>query len=359
MKYKVKRGINKLVNPCITLFLALFVSGVVFAGMGYNPFEAYYLILSSAFESTRALANILANSIPLILAGLAVSVAGKAGVLNLGVEGQLYTGAMIGTLCALFLPITNKIVMISIVLIMSIIGGAVWGGIVGGLKAKYGTNEVVVAIMLNYIAELFTTYLIASPLKAENTAMNQTDLIPESARFLRLVSSTQITATVFIAIIVCIFVWILFKFTTLGYKMICVGTNAAAAFANGIRCNRYIILAMCLSGAIAGLAGITEITGRYYRFTENFSNDIGFTGVAIAALAGYHPVGVVAVALLFSILNTGALRLGREMGISSNMSLVIQGIIVLFVATPYIICFIRDRKVKRGTGGVRKNAANT
>lgn len=354
MKDKIRQGLRSLVIPCITLVLALVASGVVFVVLGYNPVKAYGLIVSSTFQSARSISNVLSNSVPLILAGLAVSIAGKAGVLNLGVEGQLYIGAMAGTLCALFLPINNKMIMIPVVLCVSMAGGMLWGGVVGGLKSKFGTNEVVVAIMLNYIAELFTTYLVAVPLKAENTSVNQTDMIPETTRFLRIFPSTQITLTLLIAVIACFFVWALFKYTAAGYKMRCVGANPSSAFAGGIKCGRYMLLAMCLSGAIAGLAGTTEVMGRYYRFTESFSNDIGFTGVAIAALAGYHPFATAVVAILFSILNTGALTLGREMGISSNMSLVIQGIIVLFVATPHIVQFVLRKTEKIGR---RKNSA--
>lgn len=354
MKTKFVQCLKCLVIPCITLILALLVSGVVFAVLGYNPLRAYGLIVSSTFQSARTMSNVLSNSVPLIFAGLAVSVAGKVGVLNLGVEGQLYVGAMAGTLCALFLPIENKMIMIFIVLCVSMAGGMLWGGVVGGLKSKFGTNEVVVAIMLNYIAELFTTHLVASPLKAENTSVNQTDMIPETARFLRLFPGIQITLTLFIAVIACVLVWWMFKYTAVGYKMRCVGANPSSALAGGIKCGRYMVLALCLSGAIAGLAGTTEVMGRYYRFTEGFSNDIGFTGVAIAALAGYHPVATAVVAILFSLLNTGALTLGRQMGISSNMSLVVQGIIVLFVATPHIVQFILK---KTGEIGRRKSSA--
>ena len=181
--------------------------------------------------------------------------------------------------------------------------------------------------------------------------MNQTVRIPEHAQFRRMIPRTQITAAIFIALGVAVLIWFLFRYTTLGYKLQSIGSNPKAALANGIECRKYMILSMCLSGAVAGLVGSTEIIGKYGRFTEGFSNDIGFTGVAIAALAGYSPFAVVAVSVVFGILNAGSLTLGREMGVSSKMFMVIQGIIVLFVATPYLIeVFAGRRKMKKAKG---------
>lgn len=266
MKEKAKRNLKKLIFPTVTFILALFVSGIVLAVMGYSPLKAYRLIFLGTFKTTSTMGNALANSIPL---------------------------------------------------------------------------------MLNYVAILFTSYLAAGPLKDPDAAVNQTAKIPENARFARLIPRTQITAAIFIAGIVSVLIWFVFQYTVVGYKLRSVGSNAKASLANGIQCGRYLILSMCLSGAVAGLIGSTEIMGKYYRFTEGFSNDIGFTGVAIAALAGYNPFAVVLVSILFGILNAGSLTLGREMGVSSKMFMVMQGIIVLFVATPYLLeLFVAWRRKK-------------
>lgn len=351
MKEKAENNAKKIVFPFITFAAAMIFSGLLLAVMGYDPIKAYQLILLGTFKTTSTMGNALANSIPLMLAGLAVSIAGKAGILNLGVEGQLYIGGMLGTVCALFLPISNRFLMLAAVLAVSMAGGMAWGGIVGVLKAKWGTNEVVVALMLNYIAALFTSYLAASPLKDPDAALNQTVRIPEHAQLKRIIPRTQITAAIFIALGVAVLTWFIFRYTTFGYKLQSVGSNPKAALANGIECSKYMILSMCMSGAVAGLVGSTEIIGKYGRFTEGFSNDIGFTGVAIAALAGYGPFAVVVVSIVFGILNAGSLTLGREMGVSSKLFMVIQGIIVLFVATPYLIeVFTRHRKKKKAKG---------
>lgn len=351
MKEKIKKNAKKIVFPVITFAAAMVFSGLLLALLGYNPIKAYQLILLGTFKTTSTMGNALANSIPLMLAGLAVSIAGKAGILNLGVEGQLYIGGMLGTVCALFLPVSDRLLMLFLVLAVSMIGGMAWGAIVGILKAKWGTNEVVVALMLNYIAILFTSYLAASPLKDPDAALNQTIRIPEHAQLKRIIPRTQITVAIFIALGAAVLIWFIFRYTTFGYKLKCVGSNPKAALANGIQCNKYMILSMCLSGAVAGLVGSTEIIGKYGRFTEGFSNDIGFTGVAIAALAGYSPFAVVVVSVIFGILNAGSLTLGREMGVSSKMFMVIQGIIVLFVATPYLIeVFTKRRKIRKTKG---------
>jgi ABC-type uncharacterized transport system permease subunit len=319
------------------LALSLFICGIIIAVIGFNPFEAYYMMLEGAFGSIREVANTLANSIPLIFTGLAVAVASKAGLLNIGAEGQLYIGAMCGTLIALYLPVSNSIVMVVAILLASMIGGTVWGGIPGILKAKFKTNEVLVAIMLNYIAMLFTSYLVIHPLREPGATVNQTAMIPEAARLWKIVPRTQLTTALLMALVAVVLVWFLYERTVLGFKLRAVGDNANASRANGITPGRYVFYAMMLSGAIASLAGTTEVIGKYYRFRESFSTDLGFTGIAVAVLARDNPFAIILTAILFGGLNTGALHMGRMTGISGNMSNVIQSIIILIVAAPRMI----------------------
>lgn len=334
---------NTLVSLC-ALLLSFVIGGIIIAAIGHNPFNAYYLMFIGAFGSVREIANTIANSIPLIFTGLAVAVGSKSGLLNIGAEGQLYIGSMCGTLCALYLPVENKFVMIVCVIAASIIGGMAWGSIPGILKAYFRTNEVIVCIMLNYMATLFTTWLVISPLREQGSSINQTATIPLSAQLSKLIPRTQLTTALFIALTTVVLVWYVFEYTAFGFKMRIVGGNIGAAKANGIIPSKYIVYAMAFSGGIASLAGTTEIIGKYYRFRENFSMNLGFTGIAVAVLAKNNPFVAIITAILFSALNTGALNMSRLTGISGNMATVIQSIIILLVAAPRIIEMFFKRK---------------
>lgn len=340
-KFLRKMSLDTLASSLISLLLSFIICGILIWAIGANPFEAYYLMGVGAVGSMKNLSNTLASSIPLIFAGLAVAVSSKVGLLNLGVEGQLYMGAMAATLCGLYLPTTNRLLLVAAIMLASMVGGMIWGAIPGILKAKFGTNEVIVAIMLNYVATLFTTYLIIGPFRERGTTVNQTAEIPIEARLSKLFPRTQLTTAFIVAIFFAIAVWFLLHYTTLGYKISAVGDNREAARAGGINPVTYMIIAMVISGAIASLAGTTEILGKYFRFRENFSPGFGFTGLAVAVLARNNPFGVLATSILFGGLSTGSLYMSRITGISGHTADVIQSIIILLVAAPRLLEIVK------------------
>lgn len=343
-KFFRRFSFDSLASSLISLLLSFVIGGLLIWAIGTNPFQAYYLIGVGAVGTMKNLANTLASSIPLIFAGLAVAVSSKAGLLNLGVEGQLYMGAMAATLCGLYLPATNRFILLIAIMIASMLGGMLWALIPGVLKAKFGTHEVIVAIMLNYVAELFTTYLIIVPFREHGSTVNQTAEIPKAARLSKLFPRTQLTTAFILAVIVAIIVWFLLRRTTLGFKISAVGGNRDAARAGGINPTTYVIIAMLISGAIASFAGTTEVVGKYFRFRENFSPGFGFTGLAVAVLARNNPFGVIATSILFGGLSTGCLYMSRITGISGHMSNVIQSIIILLVSAPRLFEIIKGSR---------------
>jgi simple sugar transport system permease protein len=232
------------------------------------------------------------------------------------------------------------------VIIIGCFGGMLWGGIVGFLKAKRGVNEVIVTIMMNYIAILLTSYLVNGPFKAKGM-VPQTDAIPVAASLVKLIPRTQLTVAIFIAVIVVFLVYLFLNKTSWGFEIRAVGENSQASEAGGINITKNIILAMAISGVIAALAGITEVLGRYGRFIDNFSPSFGFTGIAIAVLGKGNPIGTIITAILFGAMDAGSMRMNRVAGISGSMVNVIQGLVILFIATPHIFRIIlAKRKVK-------------
>ena len=204
-----------------TLIMALICGGVIIAIMGQNPFHAYYLLLKGAFGSGRVIANTLANSIPLMFTGMAFLIAFRSGIFNMGGEGQLYVGGMLGTLVALYAPVENHVLMIILIFTAAIAGGMVWAGLTGVFKAYLGANEVIVAIMLNYVAQLFTSYLVAGPLREPVTTVNQTAMIPEAARLTKILPRTQLPTALILAVVEAVGICFMFKHTVLGFKLRC------------------------------------------------------------------------------------------------------------------------------------------
>jgi len=304
--------------------------------MGESPLNAYMALFKGAFGSVTGLANTLTEAIPLIFSGLAVALAFQCGLFNIGVEGQLYIGAFVSTIIALKLAVWPTLILLPVVIIGGMMAGMVWGGLPGLLKAKFGTHEVIVTVMLNYIAIFFTSYLVNYPFKAEGWVA-QTKVIPESAFLQKIIPRTHLTSGLYLAIGMAILVYFFLWKTSSGFEIRAVGENPHAAQSGGISIAKNITLAMALSGGLASLAGIVQVLGIYHRFIDNFSPGYGFTGIAVAVLGRNHPIGVTLTALLFGALNSGALRMDRITNISSNMVVLIQGLVILFVAAPEII----------------------
>lgn len=338
---------NKKLSSISTSFFAIVFSfictGIFIFAVGESPLVAYKALLQGAFGSVDALANTISKSIPLMFTGLAVGLAMKGGLLNIGAEGQLCIGAFISIITALTFKALPALILLPLAFFSGCLGGMVWGGIVGIIKAKFGANEVIVTIMMNYIATFLTSYFVNGPFKAKGMSP-QTEVIPSGVQLTKLIPNTQLTAALFIALVVAFGVYWFLNKTSCGYEIRAVGENPTAAEAGGINITRIMVLTMALSGGIAALAGITEVMGKYGRYIDNFSPSFGFTGMAVAVLGKGHPLGTVFTAILFGALDAGAMRMNRVAGISANMVVVIQGMVILFIATPEIIRSIFARK---------------
>lgn len=338
-----KELFREIILSLLAILLALVVGGILVWVLGESPFKAYAALWKGSFGSVRSFANTLAKATPLIFVGLAVGLAFQCGLFNIGGEGQLYIGAIVSVLAALLLPPLPKIIMLPLVVLIGMLVSGLWGAAAGFLKAKYGTHEVVVTVMSNYIAINLTSYLVNYPFKAPGQ-VPQTELVPAVATFAKLIPRTQLTTGFILALIMAVVVyWFLWK-TVPGYEIRAVGGNQRAAEAGGIPITRSMVLAMGLSGALAALAGITQVLGVNGRFIDGFSPGYGFTGIAVAVLGRNHPFGVLLTALLFGALDAGALQLNRATSISANWVMVIQGLVILFVAAPEIFKFINRRR---------------
>lgn len=334
---------SELKKSLAAIGLAILIGALFILLSGESPIEAYGALLKGALGSPRSIANTISKSIPLAFTGLAVALGSRCGMLNIGAEGQLHAGAMASVLTALSLSFLPAPILIVVSILVGILAGMIVGSIPGIFKAKLNTSEVIVAIMLNYICTLFTSYLVNGPVKAEGSTA-QTQVLPEGVWFARLIPQTQLTAALFLLIVTAAAMYIFLWKMSIGYQLRAVGANPSAAGTAGIKVKKYLIMSMVLSGGLASLAGITEVFGKNHRYIEGFSPSFGFTGIAVAILGRNHPAGVLLTALLFGIMDMGSLRMSRVTDVSTNMVTVVQSLVILLVAAPELIKWNKKRK---------------
>ncbi|WP_299027372.1 ABC transporter permease [uncultured Thermanaerothrix sp.] len=294
----------------------------------------------------------LVTSTPYIFAGLAVALGFRAGVFNIGAEGQLFMGAITATYVGYKLVGLPMIVHLPLALLAGALGGAIWGFIPGWLKAKTGGHEVINTIMMNYIAFRLSEWLLTGPMKRPGSFNPVSPEIQPSAWLPRFFEDPiRFHLGFFLALgMAYVVYWFLFK-TTWGFELRTVGSNPYGAKYAGMNVTRNTILAMTLSGALAGLAGANEVLGVNHFLAMAFSSGYGFDSIALALLGNNHPVGVVLASLLFGTLRNGATRMQLSADIPIDIISVLQAVILAFIAAPAIIrSLYRLRKPAEGEG---------
>lgn len=341
---------NRPAASVFALLLALASGAVLLLIAGHEPLAAYSALLNGAAGSDSRLGETLMNAVPLILTGLAVGVAFRAGLFNIGAEGQLLMGAVVtaGLAPTLALP---WFLTLPLLIVVGGLAGALWAFVPGLLKARLGANEVISSLMMSYIAFYVTEYLVVNPLKAEGV-LPATELIPEANRLPRMgdvlsgvgqslgLSAEEIPGDFLgrlhlglpIALLVALGTSYLLWRTVPGFAIRILGLNPEAATYGGVRVGRAIILTMMLSGAIAGLAGAIQVLGVNYRMSSTFSPGFGFTGIAVALLGNITPVGIVLAAVLFAVLQTGGQVMQRSAEIPVAIVTIVQALVIFFVA---------------------------
>jgi ABC-type uncharacterized transport system permease subunit len=337
-----------LLIPILAVFTALVVGAVVMWIFGDDPISAYRGLWNGAFGSARAWSSTIRKMTPLILTGLSVAVAFKAGLFNIGASGQF----IIGTVCSVAVGINFAglplFIHLPLALLAGIAGGALWGFIPGALKVFTGAHEVIVTIMLNYVASLFAGWLVyaggtqgQTPGPLWDTAAGPISRTPEvfaSARIPWIFGDPyRVHWGVVLALLVALLMWwIIFK-TTLGFATRTVGANNKAARYAGINVKWITILTMMIAGGLAGLAGAIETLGLNHRFAPEFTGGVGFDGITVALLGQTNPIGVVLSAFLLGALDAGGARMQFDSGVSADIIQIIQALVLAFVAAPTII----------------------
>jgi general nucleoside transport system permease protein len=348
----MKTFIRESLFPLIAVAAAFLIGGLIVLAVGDSPKKVYLLLISGAFGLFNNLGNFtfdnwgytLFQTTPLIFTGLAVALAFKCGLLNIGAEGQLYVGAFAAAWVGITFANFPGIVLIPMAIVAAMAAGAVWGAIPGALKAWFGSHEVINTIMMNFIAIGLISYLTQRYYRAPGDPIMETAPIAGQAHIARFstllapfgVNFPQhipLNVSFLLALLMTFLVWLFLWRTKWGYEIRAVGSNPAAAEYGGVSVRKQIVMAMALSGALAGMVGVNEVLGYRYRYYHDFSPNYGYSGIAVALLGRNHPAGVALAALLIGALNRGGLPVDIFTDkVSKDLVVVLQAIIILFVA---------------------------
>ena len=344
-KWLKSEAISKVVDaslPAIAALAAIAVGALMLLLLGANPFEAFGALIEGSVGSTNSIADTVVKATPLLLIGLGICIAFRANVINIGGEGQMIVGALLATALGLAFPEWPGILMIPLAMLTGFLGGALWGGIPGALKAYFNVNEILSTIMMNAIAVQLMNYLLAGPMIDPIQAASASK-IPQTARLAPQFDlwrwvPTRLHFGAVIAVLLAFAVYILLWRTTLGYRIRAVGQNQFASRYAGVNVKRQVVLALLLSGAFAGLAGAIQVFGVNHRMITDgsatgFTGSAGFNGIVAALFGQLHPIGTIPASFLFGALLVGANKLQRVVQVPSALIIALNGLVVVFVVS--------------------------
>ncbi|MEM8857418.1 MAG: ABC transporter permease [Chloroflexota bacterium] len=382
---RVFRKLSIQLLPIIALIGALIIGAIILALQDIDIYEAYSSMIVGAFGSKNGMADTLVKAIPLLFVALGIVIAYRGGVINIGAEGQLIMGALVTTYFGVeYGESLNPWIMIPILILLGTAAGFVWGAIPGILKARLSVNEILTTIMLNQVAIQIAFFLLRGPMLDPDQVAQGTN-VPQSARLPRVadlprmqvlsevlgfnqstkdlemaegwwtefvglfLDSSRLHTGIIIALFMSIVVYIFMWRTTIGYRIRAVGQNPAAARYAGINVQRYTVLALALSGALAGMAGAVEIVGLHHRMFEPtaVSAGYGFSGIVAALFGKLHPFGAIPASLLFGGLLVGGDKMQRAVQVPNVMITALLGLIVLFVVSSDLWARNRIEKLEK------------
>jgi len=343
MKSDLINAARALYAPVFAIIVSFLIGAVLIVILGRNPVEVYGYLLEGGLSGWPNFAVTLQMMTPLLFTGLAVAIAFRSGLWNIGAEGQMLMGALLAGIVGYIFVDLPMIIHLPLSILAGFVGGALWAAIPALLRVYLGVNELVVCLMLNPVALLFTGYVANKALKAPGPTNKLPD-IAASATFPSLTLYSQLNAGIFLAVAVCLFFALFNRMSVLGFKWNLIGLNARFAYYGGINVKRQALYVMALSGGVAGLAGAEQVLGQYRAFYDSFSPGYGFDGIAVAMLAANSPIGVIAAAFLFGSLNGGSAVLQMMTGLSKYFVQLLQFIIVLVLAAQFSWHWLNKKK---------------
>lgn len=325
--------VSNVLGPIIAVLIALLAGAVIMMFTGHDPIAAYLALIDGAFNGRRAIAETLIYTAPLLLGGLAFAIAFRASLFNIGIEGQLVIGGLAAGLVGASDIGLPGVLHLPLALLAAAVAGGIWGAIPGALRAFTGAHEVITTIMLNYLAYRLINYTIQNlgdwlPVDSQFQATNR---VLDGARLPIILEGTRLHAGILIAVASAVLLWYLLFRTSFGFRVRTVGLSRGAGNYSGISWRGVFVMAMLLSGLLAGLAGAGEalgLHGRHFAAPPGY----GFTAIAVGLVGRNHPLAIIPSALLFGALSAGAPAMQSDAGVSTEIVLVLQGLVILAVA---------------------------
>lgn len=338
MKDTLKEYLNwgrmkSVVIPVLGVLIGMIVGSLVIVNKDRSLFTVMGQLFYGAFGNMDNFSGSLVYAIPLGFTGLAIAFSYSAGIFNIGAEGQLQLAALVTAVIATSGFLENSPLLLPVIIIAGMIAGAIWAVGPGFLKAYKGFNEIVVTMLLNYVAILLVSFFLQGPIQAEGAFYPQTELFPDVARLGKVIRGYTLHhgIWIFLAMVVVVYI-VLFK-TTFGFRIRAVGFNPEGALYAGIDYKKILVLSMVCSGALAGLAGSVEILGVHRRLMEGFSPGYGYDAIAVALLANLNPVGIILSSFFFGALRNAASGLQIDFGIPVSFIYIIQALAIIFVVS--------------------------
>ena len=348
VKFKIERMPApiwaKTLIPVAAVLVTFIITSVLIMLAKANPFAAYYHLLIEPLSSKFSILEVLVKSTPLILTGIAVTVAFASGYFNIGAEGQLYAGAIAAAWVGATFTDLPAMVAIPLIIVLGFIAGMLWAFIPAILKIKLKVDEVVTTLLMNSIMVYVTSWLLNGVWRNPETGAQQSPEFFEALRYIKLLPKSRLHLGFIIALVVVVIIYILVKKTPLGLKMRAVGASKVGAQFAGINVNRTMLIAALVSGGIAGLAGVGEIAGIHYHLINELSNGYGYTGIIAATLGGLNPIGVMFAALFIGLIGTGSLNVSMALHVPVYLGDVVQSTLLLVTLA---MLLLQNYRIKR------------
>ncbi|MDO4543836.1 MAG: ABC transporter permease [Clostridia bacterium] len=341
-----------LMRILVIIVIAFLLNTVVLLISGKDVGLVYSSLLRGAFGDTYNFARTLRWSLPLVFTALAFSVSERCGIFNIGAEGQLYLGAFAAAWVGFTFPNLPSIIVIPFAMIMAMIVGMLWSLLAGWLMERFRASIIVVTLMLNYIAILFTEYLTRYPFYVPGTLgdSGSTAYISDAAYLTKIIPGTNATTGIFIALIVAALIFFFNNYTVAGYECRIIGSNERFALFSGLKVKKRRMMVFAISGMIAGLGGAIEVLGVHGRFMVSFASGLGFDGIVVSLLANGNPIAIPFAALFMGAMSGGSITVEMFGNVPKAMTDILMGIIIMIITvryTPAIIQTIKQRRADR------------
>jgi simple sugar transport system permease protein len=356
--HKTAETLKSLVRPALAILVSFAVGALILLIADYDVGKSFSALWTATFRNLFAFTGTINRSSPLIFVGLAVAIAFRGSVFNIGAEGQLLMGAVFATIVGITFQALPGFILIPFMIISGAVGGALWAFLPGYLKARYDVSEVITTIMFNYIALYFIGYLVRGPIRDVSQAEPQSFPIAAQGFLPSLITGTRLHFGFFLGIVLAVFLFFLLFKTFLGYEVRAVGLNRDAARCGGIHVEHTVTITMLISGALAGIGGAIELANVHY-LIEGISPGHGFTGISVAVLASSNPIGIIFTSFLFGALSAGGTTMQRVAGVSASFVEIFQGIMIVAIALAAIKRnpASASGKKSRHAGGERREGA--